>query len=231
MKKFMTIVAVMMLAATACMAQSYTTLAKAQQEMDKLNKELAYPKPTSADKKEAKALKKEKWMIMAGEDAMEIQIHNSRLYGACLMADDDMAPTKRFILRTSAATSGTIDAAMSEAILSAQTQIALLIQTQLISAMEKGLDNAQSSAISAVTVDKFHQRAKAITEACLTNMLSPMTIYRVLPNNQYQVQVRVAYDKMELKRKLTKKIQNELEMEGDKRLIGIVDEAVSAINE
>lgn len=231
MKKFMTIVAAMMIAATTCMAQSYAALAKAQQEMDKLNKELAYPKPTSADKKEAKALKKEKWMILAGEDPTEIQIHKSRLYGACLMYDDDMQPTKRYILRTSAATSGSLDEALADAILSAQTQIASLIQTQLVSAMEKGLDNAQSSAISAVTVDKFHQRVKAITEQCMTNMQTPLTIYRVMPNNQYQAQVRVAYDKIELKRQLTKKIQKELEMEGDNHLGGIVDEAVDDIND
>mgnify|MGYP006371231551 FL=1 len=97
--------------------------------------------------------------------------------------------------------------------------------------MESKKDNQQNNVISATTVNKFHKRSKAIVDVTLNNTQTPVSIYRVLPNYNCQVQLQVAFDKMELKRKLMQKLRDELEQEGDEDLGGIVDEVLNSVGQ
>ena len=65
-------------------------------------------------------------------------------------------------------------------------------------------------------------------DATLTMMTPVIHIYRVLPNNNYQVQVQIAYDKKEMKARLKRQLEEQLEEEGDE-LNDIVDEVISVI--
>ena len=85
-----------------------------------------------------------------------------------------------------------------------------MLETKIAAAMKRKQDNAQNSAIDATTVDKFHERGRAITDATL--------------------QVTVAYDKKVMKKQMKRQLAEELEAEGDgldSELDGIVDEVLS----
>lgn len=228
MKKIFAIIAVAMATLTVS-AQSYKDLVKAQQERNKYNKEMANIKPTSDDKKQAKQRKKDGWDVETGADPMDIQICKARMLQAELMADEDMEPTKRYIVAVSQSVSGNKDVAKREASNNAMGEIASMIETKLVEAMERSSDNSIHNAISATTRSTFSARMKAIVQGCLRNMVTPLTIYRVLPNYNYQVEVMVAYDKKQLKRELMQKLQQEMKVEGDKALNPLVDEALEQI--
>lgn len=225
MKKIFSIIAMVMVTMTMS-AQSAVELAKAQRELNEINTRLLNAKPTKEAKKQAKEFKKEGWTVSAGEKTIEKQLTESQLLGEELMADESGAPTKRYIMHTAIATAGTFNAAYAAARSNAMVELAGLLRTQVAAAMQGKLDNAQSSAISAVTVDKFNQRSKAIVDACLTNARPVVTLHRVLANNNFEVQTRIVFDKQELKTRLLRKMKEELEAEGDE-LIEIVDEVLS----
>ncbi len=226
MKKMMILLAAAMMSATATFAQSAIELAKQQQELNSINRKLLTQKPTKDARKQAKELKKEGWLVPAGEKNIEQQLTESQLYGTELMADENGAPTKRYIQQTSITTSGTFNAGYAAARANAQVELAALLKTEIVTAMQAKIDNSQSSTINAVTVDKFNQRTKAIVDQALTNAVPFLRIYRRLRNNTFEVQVRIAFDKKELAARLKRNMQKELEEEGDE-LNNLVDEILS----
>ena len=228
MKKMLFLmVAFMMVAATNVKAQSAIELAKQQKELNEMNRKMLNAKPTKEAKKQAKQFKKEGWQVMAGDRSIEQQITTSHLYGEELMADENGAPTKRFIIQSGMSTSGTFNAGKAAARTAAQTELASTLKTEIVAAMKQKLDNAQFSGIDATTVDKFNQRGLAIVDQTLTNTPVFMTIYRRLPNNNFEVQVRIAVDKKELQARLKRNLQKELENEGDE-LNKLIDEVVNS---
>lgn len=226
MKKNLVMLATAMLAIPT-FAQSAAELAKQQAELRAINMRMLNAKPTKDAKKQAKALVKEGWMVPAGEKSIEQQITESQLLGAENMADENGAATKRYLMQTAVQTAGTYNAGYAAARASAQTELAAMLKTEIAAAMDRKLDNNQSSSINAVTVDKFNERAQAIVDATLTNSIPVMAIYRRLQNNNFEVQVRLAFDKKELAARLKRNMQKELEMEGDE-LDSMVEEIMSS---
>lgn len=216
---------VMALIATTSFAQSATQLAKQQAELNAIHMKMLNAKPTKNAKKQAKELKKEGWTVPAGEKSIEQQITESQLYGAELMTDENGNTTKRFILETAVQTAGTYNAGYAAARANAQAELAAMLKTQIVSAMQGKLDNSQNSSVSAVTIDKFNQRSRAIVDETLSNSLPVLSVYRRLQNNNFEVQVRIAFDKKELTARLKRNMQKELESEGD-NLGSLVDEVV-----
>lgn len=225
MKKIIAVVA-MAIVSSATFAQSAMDLAKQQQELNELNMKILNAKPSKSAKKEAKELQKEGWKAMAGSKSIELQITEAQLLGEELMAAEDGSVAKRFIQHSASQVAGTYNAAYAAARNVATIEIAAALRTQVAAAMQAKLDNQQTSAITAVTVEKFNERAKSIVDATLTNIRPMVTIYRVLPNNTYEVQVRVAFDKKELAARIKRNMQKELEQEGD-ALNCIVDEVLN----
>lgn len=223
MKKTIIMVLMAMIACTAVFAQSSVEMAKAQKELNEINMKLLNAKPTKDAKKLAKQRVKEGWKIAGSGRSMESQITSDQLLGVEVMADENGNPIRRFIQHSATAIAGTQTAAYAAARAACQTEIASMIETFVAGAMEQKIDNAQSSAITAVTVDKFHQRSKSIIDACLTNMQPGLNIYRVLANNNYESMVTISYDKKQLAARLKQALQKELEIEGDKELNDLVD--------
>lgn len=204
-------------------AQSAKELAKQQQELNEINLKLLNSKPTKDAKKQEKKLRKEGWLVPAGDKTIAKQIMETQLLGEELMADETGNPTKRFIIRSSQAIAGTYNAGVAAARSNAQVELASMLETKVAAALETKLDNQQNTAITANTVEKFHERAKAIIDAALTNTRTTLSIYRVNVQNNYEVQIQLAFDKKELSARLKRIIQKELEMEGDEDLNGVVD--------
>lgn len=228
MKKLFSIILTAIMFAAGTNAQSATDLARQQQELNNILRKSLNAKPTKDAKKQAKELKKQGWVVPAGERSIEQQITESQFLSAELMSDENGAPTKRFIQHTGVSTAGTYNAAYAASRSNAQVEIANMLETEIAAAMQGKLDNSQQSAINATTVEKFNQRIKAIVHESLSNSLPILAIYRVLPNNNFEVQVRIAFDKKEVSARLKRALQKELELEGD-QLNEMVDDSIKNV--
>lgn len=221
MKKIFSFVAALMIATTAT-AQTAMELARQQQELNAINMKMLNAKPTKQAKKQAKELKAEGWTVPAGDVDIAQQVTRSQLYSAELTTDESGNVTKRYIMQTAQQTAGTYNSGYAAARAAAQTELAAMLKTELVTAMQQKLDNSQNNALTATTIDKFNQRSRMIVDQTLTNAIPVLAIYRRLPNNNFEVQVRIAFDKKELIARIKRNMQQELEKEGDK-LYDIVD--------
>lgn len=221
MKKILSFVAAIMIATTAT-AQTAMELARQQQELNAINMKMLNAKPTKQAKKQAKELKAEGWTVPAGDIDIAQQVTRSQLYSAELTIDESGNVTKRYIMQTAQQTAGTYNSGYAAARAAAQTELAAMLKTELVTAMQQKLDNSQSNALTATTIDKFNQRSRMIVDQTLTNAIPVLAIYRRLPNNNFEVQVRIAFDKKELIARIKRNMEQELEKEGDK-LYDIVD--------
>lgn len=221
MKKILSFVAAIMIATTAT-AQTAMELARQQQELNAINMKMLNAKPTKQAKKQAKELKAEGWTVPAGDIDIAQQVTRSQLYSAELTTDESGNITKRYIMQTAQQTAGTYNSGYAAARAAAQTELAAMLKTELVTAMQQKLDNSQNNALTATTIDKFNQRSRMIVDQTLTNAIPVLAIYRRLPNNNFEVQVRIAFDKKELIARIKRNMQQELEKDGDK-LYDIVD--------
>lgn len=221
MKKILFFVAALMIAATAT-AQTAMELARQQQELNAINMAMLNAKPTKQAKKQAKELKAEGWTVPAGDLDIAQQVTRSQLYSAELATDESGNVTKRYIMQTAQQTAGTYNSGYAAARAAAQTELAAMLKTELVTAMQQKLDNSESDALMAITIDKFNQRSRMIVDQTLTNAIPVLSIYRRLPNNKFEVQVRIAFDKKELIARIKRNMELELEKDGDK-LYDIVD--------
>lgn len=223
MKKIIIMVVMAIATSSVAFAQSAAELARQQRELNEINMKLLNAKPSKDAKKQAKQLVKEGWLVPAGGKSIPKQITEVQLLGEELMADESGNPVKRYIIRSAQAVSGTFNTGVATARANAQVELSAMLETRIAAAMETKLDNQQNTAISVHTVEKFHERAKAIIDACLTNTQTLLSIYRLTPQNNYEVQVQIAFDKKELAARLKRRMQQELENEGDEDLNDIVD--------
>jgi hypothetical protein len=221
MEKILSFVAAIMIATTAT-AQTAMELARQQQELNAINMKMLNAKPTKQAKKQAKELKAEGWTVPAGDVDIAQQVTRSQLYSAELTTDESGNVTKRYIMQTAQQTAGTYNSGYAAARAAAQTELAAMLKTELVTAMQQKLDNSQNNALTATTIDKFNQRSRMIVDQTLTNAIPVLAIYRRLPNNNFEVQVRIAFDKKELIARIKRNMQQELEKDGDK-LYDIVD--------
>lgn len=228
MKKMILMVAAVLMTSTAVQAQSAAELSKQQKELNDINRKMLNLKPTKDAKKQAKEFTKQGWTVPAGELSIEQQLTTAQLYGAELMADENGAPTKRYILQTGIQTASSYNVAFAAARTAIQTELGASIKSEIVSAFQQKLENEQNSGISATTVDKFSQRTKGIIDQALTNSITCVKVYRRLPNNNFEVQVQLAFDKKELAARIKRNMQKELEQEGDAAYNGVVDDVLSS---
>ncbi len=227
MKKLFFIAAAIFTMSMNVNAQSALELARQQKELNDINRKLLDMKPTREAKRQAKVLKKAKWMVPAGESSIEMQITKSLLYGEELMTDEDGGVTKRYIMQTAIQTAGSYNVAYASARSAAMTELASMMKTELVGAWKSKADNAQGSSVSTITVDKFNQRISGIVDQSITNAIPVLSIYRILKNGNFEVQVRVAFDKKELSARLKRNMEKDLEEEGD-GLNEFVDEFIKS---
>ena len=224
MKKTLMMVLLAFAAMTHANAQDVNQLRKqAAKDHNVAVKALDKEKSTKDAKKMMKQLQKEGWQTMASDKPMDMQIVDDRIMASEVVQNADGSTVNRWLMHTSMATQGSYNAAIAQARLACQTEIAAKIETRLFGALEQKISGEQESADKATTLDKFHQRFKAIVDGCLTNMKRGLTMYRRTANDNYEVQVTYAYDRKELAARLLKQAQQELEMQGDKDLKDVMD--------
>lgn len=226
MKKIISIVVMAMMFVAGVQAQSAIDMNRQQNELNGILRKTLNAKPTKEAKKEAKQLMKQGWSVPAGERSIEQQITESLLLGAEVMADENGAPTRRFIQHTAVTVAGTYNAAYATGRANAQAEIANMLATEIAAAMKGKLDNAQQNTITATSVDKYNQRIRSIVHESLTNSIPVLSMYRTLPNNNVEVQVRIAFDKKEVTARIKRNLQKELEVDGDE-LDGMIGGAMN----
>ena len=226
MKKIFSLMAMAMFL-TASFAQTSAELAKRQMKLNEQNMKMLNAKPSKAAKKQAKQLKADGWTVPAGSTDIEHQLTKSQLYSEELTVDDGGNTIKRFLVQSGMQTAGSYNAAYAAARMAAQTELAAMLKTELVSAMQQKLDNEQTESLSAVTVDKFNERSRAIVDQTLTSAIPVLAIYRRLPNKMFEVQVALAFDRKELAARIKRNMQKELEKEGD-ALLDVVDVVLEA---
>ena len=150
-------------------------------------------------KKMIKRLKKEGWMVPAGEKSMEQQILYSQLCDVEQIIDKDGSSINRYVCHTSVQTAGTFNTAYAAARTVALVELASMLKTDLVAAVESQLSNEQGSDMSATTKSKFSQQARSVVDATIKSAIPILVIYRKLSNNFFEVQVRLAYDMKKIK--------------------------------
>ena len=226
MKKIISIVVMAIMFVAGAQAQSAIDMNRQQNELNGILRKTLNAKPTKEAKKEAKQFMKQGWSVPAGERSIEQQITESQLLGAEVMADENGAPTRRFIQHAAVTVAGTYNAAYATGRANAQAEIANMLATEIAAAMKGKLDNSQQNTITATSVDKYNQRIRSIVHESLTNSIPVLSMYRTLPNNNVEVQVRIAFDKKEVTARLKRNLQKELEVEGDE-LDGMIGGAMN----
>lgn len=189
-------------------------------------KAISKEKASKDAKKAEKQYRKQGWMTMASDKPMDVQISEDYVRASEVIKDADGNTVTRWIIHPAMATQGSYNAAIAQARLACQTEIAAQLETRIAGALEQKMSGTQAGADKAETLDKFHQRFKAIVDGCLTNMKRGLCIHRRTPNGNYEVQVTYAYDKKELAARLARQAQRELEMEGDQDLNAIVNDVI-----
>lgn len=229
MKRIMMMVLAVFMAMAQMNAQTAVQMRKqAAKEHNAAVKAYRKEKASSDANKAAKRLAKQGWETMASDKPMNLQITEDRILASEMMEDETGESVTRWIMHTSRATQGSYNAAIAQARLACQAEIAARIETRLAGALEEKLSGNQKGVDVAETLDKFHQRFKAIVDGCLTDMKRGLCIHRTTANGNYEVEVTYAYDKKVLAARLARQAQNQLEMEGDADLNGAVNDVISA---
>lgn len=225
MKKIISLF-IVIAASTMSYAQDAKDLAKKQMELNEINMKLANLKPTKEAKKQAKVLTRQGWEVPAGQPSIERQITKMQLYQAELMTDGNGNPTTRYITHSAQQTAGTYNAGYAAARATAQAEVASTIKTSIISTLDMSLGNNQSDAATAASVDVLKTNTKMIVDEVLTGSIPLLVAYRRLPNNNFEVQFGLAYDKMELRSRLKNKLLKELGDDSEALVDGMVDKAM-----
>ncbi len=228
MKKLISIVMTALMIGMGAMAQSNTDLVKQRQELNKNLNKILEVKPTKEAKKQAKAYTKEGWVVPAGEHSIEQQLMRSYYLNSEQMSDDYGNLSNRFIQHTAQSVAGSYNAAFASCRANAQTEISTQLSNEIAAAVQTKLDNAQRDAVSATTVDEMNQRMRSIVHQSLSNSITSIVMYRRTSNNNYEVQVRFAYDKLETLARIKEQMRQELKDQGD-TLLPTVNEALNQL--
>lgn len=213
MKKMILLCAVALLS-SVCYSQSAIELAKQQSEVNAAGKKYLNPKADKEAKKQAKALKKEGWTVPAGSKSIEQQITSSYRYREEQMANSSGDPVNRYIVQTGFAEGGTFNSSYAQSRLNAMISLASAIKTQLVATMKSSIGNAQKSALTTASLEKFEQKADAIVDETLTNVVPLLTVYRRTSGGIYEVQATFAFDKKEILELMKLKLESELGQDG-----------------
>ena len=189
MKKILLLGLAALLTLTAS-AQSAEELAARQDSLDSLFQ----AKPSKEAKAEAKRLEKEGWKAQEGEKSILQQIHESQVMAQEQMIAADGSLAERFLMQTATQTSATYATGYATARAKAQALLSGLMETKVKSEMQSRMKNEQLAGGGAYSEAEFKQRIQTAVRQSLKNCIPVMCLYRQLPNNLYEVQLRLAVD-------------------------------------
>lgn len=202
---------VMAMTFTASFAQLTKEQIKERKELKKTSKAELSEKATKTARKEAKRLAKEGWKTTPGVLPLEKQLDKSYLMQ--MEYDENMFP--KYLMGEAMSVGENYDAAKIQAMELAKQSLAAQIQTEVTALVENTVSNQQLAAEEAASVVKTVSAAKNLIAQSIGRVLIVVDMYRILPNKNKEVSVRIAYNAEMAKQAAKQAVRGELEKRGD----------------
>ena len=211
MKKVLFVALTMLIACTASFAQDAKEIRKERQIIQKMAKKELTAKVDKTTKKEVKRLAKEGWVVSPGALPLEKQLQRSFLME--MEYDDNLFP--KYIMANAQSIAENYDAAKTAATSLAITNLAGQIQTEVTALIENTVANMQLAAEEAASISETVMSSKNLISQSIGRTIAVVECYRVLPNKNREVMVRIAYNGEMAKQAAKKAVREELEKKGD----------------
>ena len=211
MKKALFLAMALLIACSASFAQDAKEILKERKAIQKMAKKELAAKVGKDAKKEAKALAKEGWLVSPGALPLEKMLQRS--YEMQYQYDDLGFP--KFITANAQSIAENYDAAKTAATSLAITNLAGQIQTEVTALIENTVANKQLSAEQAASISETVMASKNLISQSIGRTITVVECYRVLPNKNREVMVRIAYNGEMAKEAAKKAVREELEKKGE----------------
>lgn len=187
-------------------AQTAKDVRKERQEIRKASKSDLNAKTTKAARKDAKKLTKEGWITAPGALPLAKQLDKSYLMQ--MEYEEDMFP--KYLMGEAMSIGENYDAAKMQALELAKQNLAGQIQTEVTALIENSVANQQLANEDASSLTQSIMGAKNLISQSIGRTIPVMECYRVKPNKNKEVLVRIAYNGAMAKAAAKKSIQDEL---------------------
>ena len=199
MKKLGTFL-MLLVAMTFAMPTSYAQLSKKEEK-----------RIEKAAKKDAKDLKKEGWKVAPGNPSMELQLIESYK----MQFQKDEYGYDKFIQGEAMTVGQVYDAALSQAQNLSKIDLAAKMETRVIQIIDNKLANKEISRDEATSLATCISAGKNLVAQKLGQVITPVKLYRDLPNGNIEVRVMVFYSQALAMRAAKEAMRGELEKQAD----------------
>lgn len=198
----------------------YSTVADAQltkeqkkerKEMSKMTKDELNSKASKIARKEAKALKKEGWLVTPGTLPIDKQLDKS--YQMQYEIGKDMMP--KYLMAEGMSIGENYDAAKLQATEIAKQNLAGLIQAEITALVENTVANEQLAQEKANSIAQTISASKSYISQKIGRTLPVVELYRVKKDKNKEVLVRLAYDTETAMNVAKQILKEELEKKGE----------------
>ena len=211
MKKVLFLAMAMLVACSASFAQDAKEIMKERKAVQKMAKQELAAKVDKATKKEAKRLAKEGWVVSPGALPLEKMLQRS--FEMQMQVDENLFP--KFIMANAQSIAENYDAAKTAATSLAITNLAGQIQTEVTALIENTVANQQLAAEDAASISETIMSSKNLISQSIGRTIVVVECYRILPNKNREIMVRIAYNGEMAKDAAKKAVREELEKKGD----------------
>ena len=211
MKKVLFLAMAMLVACNASFAQDAKEIMKERKAVQKMAKQELAAKVDKATKKEAKRLAKEGWVVSPGALPLEKMLQRS--FEMQMQVDENLFP--KFIMANAQSIAENYDAAKTAATSLAITNLAGQIQTEVTALIENTVANQQLAAEDAASISETIMSSKNLISQSIGRTIVVVECYRILPNKNREIMVRIAYNGEMAKEAAKKAVREELEKKGD----------------
>lgn len=184
---------------------------KQRKELVKSSKAELDKKASKASRKEAKRFRKEGWTTTPGALPLEKQLDKSFLMQ--YEYDENMYP--KYIMGEAMSIGSNYDAARMQALELAKQNLAGQIQTEVTALIENTVANEQLKAEEAESITRSIMASKNLISQNIGRTIPVIEAYRVLPNKNKEVMVRIAYSSDMAKSAVRNAVKEDLEKKGD----------------
>jgi hypothetical protein len=212
MKRLLVLAMGLIIACGAGFAQSAKEIKKERQTISKMAKSELSAKVTKTTKKEAKRLKKEGWVVSPGALPLEKQLERSYL----MEYEYDANQFPKYIMANAQSIAENYDAAKTAATSLAITNLAGQIQTEVTALVENTVANKQLDPEDAASITETVMASQNLISQSIGRVITVVECYRILPNKNREVMVRIAYNGEMAKEVAKKAVRQELEKKGEK---------------
>ena len=212
MKRLLVLAMGLIIACGAGFAQSAKEIKKERQTISKMAKKQLDAKVSKSTKKEAKRLKKDGWVVSPGALPLEKQLERSYL----MEYEYDANQFPKYIMANAQSIAENYDAAKTAATSLAITNLAGQIQTEVTALVENTVANKQLDPEDAASITETVMASKNLISQSIGRVITVVECYRILPNKNREVMVRIAYNGEMAKEVAKKAVRQELEKKGEK---------------